>query len=92
MVNAQTLVYSAKNMLECMCKIKQQLERRFTYMTTNIPKMMTVREIAATGVLTETAIRRLLREGKLPAIYSGKKAFINFDLMCEMLANLKPAS
>ena len=31
-------------------------------------------------------------EGKLPAIYSGKKAFINFDLMCEMLANLKPAS
>lgn len=61
-------------------------------MTTNIPRMMTVREIAATGVLTETAIRRLLREGKLPAIYSGKKAFINFDLMCEMLANLKPAS
>ena len=54
-------------------------------MTTNIPKMMTVREIAATGVLTETAIRRLLREGKLPAIYSGKKAFINFDLMCEKL-------
>ena len=53
-------------------------------MTTNIPKMMTVREIAATGVLTETAIRRLLREGKLPAIYSGKKAFINFDLMCEL--------
>ena len=58
---------------------------------TIIPKMITVREIAATGILTETAIRRLLKEGRLPAIYSGKKAFINFDIMCEMLGNLKPA-
>lgn len=44
-------------------------------MTTNIPKMMTVREIAATGVLTETAIRRLLREGKHPCHLFGQKSF-----------------
>ncbi len=62
-----------------------------TTINIRIPHMMTVRQVAATGVLTETAIRRLLKEGKLPVVYSGKKAFINFDLMCEMLANLEPA-
>lgn len=61
-------------------------------MTNSIPKMMTVRQIAATGLLPESAIRRLLKEGKIAAVYSGKKAFINFDLLCEQLANLKPAS
>lgn len=61
-------------------------------MPNSIPRMMTVREIAATGVLPEAAIRRLLRENKLPAVYSGKKAYINFDLLCKQLANLKPAS
>ena len=50
-------------------------------MTTNIPKMMTVREIAATGVLTETAIRRLLREGKLPAIYCVLLSLKDMDRM-----------
>ncbi len=59
--------------------------------TITMPKMMTVRQIAATGLLPECAIRSLLKQGKLPAVYSGKKAFINFDTMCEMLANLQPA-
>ena len=57
-----------------------------------MPKMMTVREIAATGLLPESAIRRLLREKKIPAVYSGKKAFINFDTLCDMLANLTVGS
>lgn len=61
-------------------------------MTNSIPKMMTVREVAATGLLPEAAIRRLLRENKIPVVYSGKKAYINFDLLCKQLANLKPAS
>lgn len=61
-------------------------------MPNSIPKMMTVREIAATGLLPEAAIRRLLRENKIPAVYSGKKAYINFDLLCKQLASLKPAS
>lgn len=56
----------------------------------DIPKMMTIREIAATGVLPETALRRMLKQGKLPAVYSGTKAYINFELLCEMLQNLKP--
>ena len=54
-----------------------------------IPTMMTVREVAATGLLPESAIRRLLREKKIAAVYSGKKAFINFDILCNQLATLK---
>ena len=56
---------------------------------TNIPKMMTVREVARTGILPETAIRRLLKQGKIPAVYSGTKAYINFDRLCEMLDSME---
>ena len=56
--------------------------------TPHLPRMMTVRQVAATGILPESAIRNMLRENKLPAVYSGKKAFINFDLMCQQLSNL----
>ena len=57
-----------------------------------LPKMMTVRQVAATGLLPESAIRRLLREKKIAAVYSGNKAFINFDTLCNQLANLTPAA
>ena len=57
----------------------------------NIPRMMSVRQIAATGLINESALRRMLRAGQLPAIYSGKMALINFDTLCNMLANLQPA-
>ena len=59
--------------------------------TKKIPKMMTVRQVAATGLLPESAIRRLLKENKIAAVYSGKKAFINFDILCDQLANLSVA-
>lgn len=59
-------------------------------MENNIPRLMTVRQIAATGLLPENTIRVMLKQGKLPAVYSGTTAYINFDLMCEQLRNLKP--
>ena len=52
------------------------------------PTMMTIREIAKTGLLSEHALRLLLKEGKLPAIYVGNKALINYDKFCEQLHNL----
>lgn len=52
------------------------------------PRMMTVREVASTGVLSEHALRVLLKKGKLPAIYVGNKALINFDKLCENLNSL----
>lgn len=52
------------------------------------PKMMTIREIAKTGLLSEHALRLLLKEGKLPAIYVGNKALVNYDKLRAELQNL----
>lgn len=59
-------------------------------MTTNeqIPKMLTIRQVAATGLLPETALRRLAAEGRLPCIYVGRKALVNFDALIEQLNGL----
>ena len=53
------------------------------------PRMMTIREIAREGVLNEHALRLMLKAGRLPAIYVGSKALINYDALLEQLANLK---
>lgn len=54
-------------------------------MTDTIPKMMTIRATAQTGILPENALRVLVKNGEIPAIYSGKKAFINYNTLCEYL-------
>lgn len=55
----------------------------------NIPKMMTIRQIAETGLLPENTIRVMLRNGQIQAVYSGKKALINFDNLCAYLRTLE---
>ncbi|HNX29470.1 MAG TPA: hypothetical protein PKN87_08700 [Syntrophomonadaceae bacterium] len=52
------------------------------------PKMMTIREIAATGLLPEHALRLMLKAGRLPVIFIGNKALVNYDRLCEQLAAL----
>ena len=56
------------------------------------PNMMTVREIARTGLLSEHALRLMLKAGKLPAIYIGKKALINYDTTTIMATPRPPRS
>ena len=51
--------------------------------------MMTIREIAGTGLMSEHALRIMLKAGKLPAIFIGKKALINYDKLCEELQALE---
>lgn len=58
-------------------------------MTDRKPRMMTVREIARTGLMSEHALRLLLKAGKLPAIFIGRKALINYDSLCEQLQSLR---
>lgn len=53
------------------------------------PTMMTIREIAGTGLISEHALRMMLKAGKLPAIFIGKKALINYDKLCEELQALE---
>lgn len=53
------------------------------------PTMMTIREIARTGLMSEHALRMMLKAGKLPAIFIGKKALINYNKLCEELQALE---
>ena len=52
------------------------------------PTFMTVKEIAQPGILPETALRRMLKAGQLPAVYSGRKALINYSTLCNYLNSL----
>lgn len=57
-------------------------------MTHGQPRMMTIRQVAATGILPENALRTLGRQGRLPSIKVGNVLYINFDLLCEQFNNL----
>ncbi len=52
-------------------------------MNNSIPRMMTITQIARTGILPEHAIRIMVKNGEISAVYSGGKAFINFDNLCK---------
>ena len=53
--------------------------------TTRLPKLMSIREVSRTGVIPEHALRKLIKQGKIPCIYSGRKALICFDRLCELI-------
>lgn len=55
--------------------------------TGELPKMLTIREVASTGLLPEHALRQLVREGKIPCVFAGRKALICFSKLCELLAS-----
>lgn len=57
-------------------------------MKNQAPRLMTVRQVAQTGILPEHALRALLRSGKITAVYVGRKAFINYDTLCQQLSRL----
>ena len=52
-------------------------------MTHGQPHMMTIRQVAATGLLPENALRTLEKQGRLPSIKVGNVVYVNFDLLCE---------
>ena len=57
-------------------------------MENQTPRLMTVRQVAQTGILPKHALRTLLRSGKITAVYVGRKAFINYDTLCQQLSRL----
>ncbi|MDO4493892.1 MAG: hypothetical protein Q4C53_08425 [Clostridia bacterium] len=52
------------------------------------PNLMTVRQVAKTGILPEHALRSMLKSGMITAVYVGRKAFINYDTLCQQLSRL----
>lgn len=57
-------------------------------MRENQPTMMSIREVARTGILPENALRLMLKEGRLPVIFVGRKAMINYSKLCRQLESL----
>lgn len=52
------------------------------------PIMMTIRQVAATGIMSEHALRQLVRQGQAPCIYIGTRCYVNYQKLLEMLENL----
>lgn len=51
----------------------------------NIPKFMTIRETAATGILSEHHLRLMAKRNELPGIYAGTRFKVNYPLLVEKL-------
>ena len=56
--------------------------------TATPPRMMTIRQVAQTGVLPEHALRQMEKQKMLPCFYIGKKCMINLDRLIEQLQQL----
>ena len=54
-------------------------------LTNRIPHMMTVRQVAKTGLISEYALRQLVKQGTGPCIALEHKVLINFDAFIEQL-------
>ena len=54
-----------------------------------LPKMLTIREVAKTGLLSEYALRLLYKQGKIPCITLHNKVLVNFDALVQQLQQLK---
>ena len=55
----------------------------------SLPKMLTIRQVAKTGILSEYCLRLMEKQGRLPCIYSGKKCLVNLDRLIDQLNNPK---
>lgn len=51
----------------------------------DVPRMMTIRQVAETGILPEYTIRTMVKNGTAPFIVCGNRALINFDKLVRML-------
>lgn len=59
-----------------------------------MPAMKTIRQTAALGILSEHLLRIMLKQGRLPGVYSGNRFLVNVDalvsqLNSESIANVK---
>lgn len=54
-------------------------------MTMDVPRFMSIREVARTGLLSEYTLRLMEKQKQLPCVYTGRKCLINFDRLVEQL-------
>lgn len=53
-----------------------------------MPRMMTIRQVAATGLMSENSLRRMEKEKRLPCVYSGNRCYVNVTRLIDQLNNL----
>ena len=53
-----------------------------------IPRMMTIRQVAQQGVLSEYTLRLLEKQNRLPCIYTGRRCLVNYNRLVELLNTL----
>lgn len=51
-------------------------------------RMLTIRQVADLGVLSEYALRKMEKCNQLPAIKIGNRTLINYNLLLKQLNNL----
>lgn len=59
-------------------------------MEKTIPRFMSIREIAKTGLLSEYTLRLMEKQKQLPCVYTGRKCLVNFDKLVEQLNSPTP--
>ena len=54
-------------------------------MEKSIPTFLTIRQTAATGVISEHHLRMMEKQGRLPGIRTGKTFRVNFEMLIAQL-------
>ncbi len=54
-------------------------------MVSDSDRYLSIREIVKTGLIREYTLRILVKQGKVPCIYSGTKCLINYKKLLEVL-------
>jgi hypothetical protein len=54
-------------------------------MNYDVPRFLTIRKTAETGILPEHCLRRMQKNGELPCIYSGTRCLVNYDKLVRQL-------
>ena len=54
-----------------------------------LPRMLTIREVAKTGLLSEYTLRLLHKQGKLPCVELPRKTLVNYTALVQQLQELK---
>ncbi len=50
-----------------------------------MPTFRTIRQTAATGILSESMLRLMLKQRRLPGVYSGNRFLVNVDVLVDQL-------
>jgi hypothetical protein len=50
--------------------------------------MMTIREVARTGLFSEHALRLFTKQGRIPALYINSKALLDYNTVVEYIRRL----